>query len=81
MILKTIEQAQEHTGQPIRKILAQFGVAPATYYRWETRARASKLEDRCVQPHRSALPPHPAEVQAVCAFALEHPAMGYKRLA
>lgn len=81
MILNTIEQAHKHTGQPIRKILNQVGVSPATYYRWEARAREDQLEDRFVQPHRHALPPTPQEVQAVCAFALEHPAMGYKRLA
>jgi len=81
LILKTVAQAYVHTGQPIRKILSQLGVAPATYYRWEARAETGQLDDRFAQPYRRSLPPTPEEAQAVCAFALEHPAMGYKRLA
>ncbi|MDR7543654.1 MAG: integrase core domain-containing protein [Armatimonadota bacterium] len=56
-------------------------MAAATYYRWEARAQTDALADRSVPPRRQALPPTPVEVDAVCAFALRHPTMGYKRLA
>ena len=39
------------------------------------------MADQVIVPRRQALPPTPDEVAAVCVFALDHPAMGYKRLA
>ena len=56
-------------------------MSPATYYRWKEREQAGRLTDRVVTPRRPPLPPTPAEVQAVKAFALAHPPLGYKRLA
>ena len=81
MILQTVQQPHERTRQPIWEVLEPLGIPPATYSRWAARAQASQLADRFVQPHRHAPPPIPEEVQAVDAVALEHPAMGYKRLA
>jgi putative transposase len=80
LILKTVEQAQERSGQPVTAVLNELEFPRATYYRWKERAQAGQLEDQVVVPRRQALPPTPEEVAAVCGFALAHPAMGYKRL-
>lgn len=80
-MLQTVEEAHRLTGRPLRQILGDLGLASATYYRWENRAQTDALADRTVTPRRRALSPTPAEVDAVCAFALRHPTMGYKRLA
>ena len=80
MILKTVAQARERSGQPVISILSQLELPRATYYRWTGRAQAGQLEDRVVVPHRKALPPTPHEVDAVCDGALTFPATGYKRL-
>lgn len=87
MILETVGQAQERSGQPVRTILNQLPLSRATYgrrpgtpYRWQERAQSGHLADQVVAPQRHALPPMPDEVAAVCDFALAHPATGYKRL-
>jgi transposase InsO family protein len=61
-------------------MLEQLGLPRATFYRWQERAEAGTLADRVVVPRRQAPQPTPHEIQAVRDFALEHPAMGYKRL-
>ncbi len=81
MILDAVEQACALSDRPRAEILAHLGLPPATYYRWMQRAESGGLEDRVVVPRRRAAPPTPEEVAAVCRFALEHPATGYKRLA
>lgn len=81
MLLHTVAQAQARSDQPTRAILAQLGLAPATYYRYQARARADALADRRSPPRRRGVPPTPEEIAAVCTFALSHPTMGYKRLA
>ena len=80
MILRTVEQAQARSGQSVEAILAELGLSAATYYRWQAQAQVGRLADQVMVPRHQALPPMPDEVAAVCAFALNHPAMGYKRL-
>lgn len=80
MILKTVAQAQERSGQPVTSILSQLELPRATYYRWEKRTQVGQLADRVVVPRRQALLPTPDEVDAVCDGALTNPATGYKRL-
>ena len=75
-----VERAQVRSGQSLNTILEQLGLPRATYYRWVDRAESGALADRTVVPHRKALPPTPEEVAAVRDFALDHPALGYKRL-
>jgi len=75
-----VQQAQERTGQSVDEILTQLRLPGATYYRWKARQQEGWLADRVVVPRRRVLPPTPKEVAAVCAFALTHPQMGYKRL-
>ena len=80
MILDTVGQAQNRSGQPVTAILNKLDFSRATYYRWQGRAQSGDLADQVVVPQRQALPPTPAEVAAVCDFALAHPMTGYKRL-
>ena len=51
-----------------------------TYHRWTNRARQNQLADHIITPHREAIPPTPAEVGCVRAFAETHWGLGYKRL-
>lgn len=81
MLLETVHQAQERTGQPVAQILAHLGLPSATYYRWQARREEDCLADQVVVPRRQALFPTLEEVAAMCDFALAHPKMGYKRLA
>jgi putative transposase len=80
VILDTIRQAQARTGEPVEMILAQVGLPPATYYRWQARKQEERLADVVVVPHRQVPLPTPEEVGAVRDFALACPQMGYKRL-
>jgi transposase InsO family protein len=80
LILESVQQARERSGRPVEEILAQLGLPAATYYRWKSRAQEGRLADRLVVPRRQVLLPTPEEMAAVCAFALAHPQMGYKRL-
>lgn len=81
MILSAVAQAVERTGAPVETILAGLGLSSATYHRWLHRAAAGQLADRTAARRRQPLLPTPVEVAAVCAYAGEQPAMGYKRLA
>lgn len=80
MLLQTVAQAQVRSDHSTRAILDQLGIAPATYYRYTARAQTGTLMDRWAPPRRQVVRPTPGEVEAVCAFALDHPTMGYKRL-
>lgn len=53
----------------------------ASYFRWLERAATGDLADGVVVPRRAAVPPTPAEVEAVTGYARDHPLLGYKRLA
>jgi len=79
-ILRTVDTAHTQSGAPVRALLPPLGLPRATYYSWVTRQAAGTLADRPVLPIRTLLLPTPDERAAVCAFALAHPAMGYKRL-
>jgi len=81
LILETVERAQVCTGRSVTEILAGLDLSSATYYRWKARARQGLLKDQVVVPRRQGLPLMPEEEAAARAFALAHPAMGYKRLA
>lgn len=82
VILKTVQQAQVHCPErALEAILGDLGLPSATYFRWVERAATGHLADRVVVPHRPAVPPTPAEVEAVTGYAHDHPLLGYKRLA
>lgn len=81
MILETVARAQAHCPQrPARDILADLGLPPATYYRWQERVAVGTLADEVAPPRRVAVPPTPQEVEMVRTFTLAEPPMGYKRL-
>lgn len=80
MILAVVEEAQARTGAPVEGILAQVGLPPATYYRWQEREQEGRLADVVVVPQRRVPLPTPEEVAAVRGCALDYPPMGYKRL-
>ena len=81
-ILATIAQVQEWCPEKnLDAILNDLGLPPATYRRWCERAEYKQLADHIVVPHHDAVPPTPAEVACVRAFAERHFGMGYKRLA
>jgi putative transposase len=80
LLLDEIEKAQARSGQSAQAVLKQLGLPRAPYYRWLERAERGTLADQLVIPHRKGLPPTPEEVAAVRTFALDQPAMGYKRL-
>jgi putative transposase len=79
-LLALVPRTRERTGWSVRRILARLGVAHATYRTWVARAARGALAD--VRPAAPALDAIlPAEVAAVLAYALAHPADGYRRLA
>ena len=80
LILQTVHQAQQRTGEPLTDILKHLGVSRTTYYRWVERLEEGCLEDKIVVPHRRIPPPTPREIDLVCSYALMYPKMGYKRL-
>lgn len=61
--------------------MAQLGLSEATYYRWQAREQDGGLADQVVVPGRRVPAPTPRESLAVRDFALDHPQLGYKRLA
>jgi hypothetical protein len=80
LILETVRQAQERTGEAVEHILAQLGFPSATYYRWQHREEEGHLVDTVVVPRRRVPVPTSEEVDAGCSWALIHPLTGYKRL-
>ena len=81
-ILATIARAQQLCPErSLTAILADLGLPPATYYRWQERAQQHQLADRVVLPSHTALPPTPQEMECVVHGAHRHLLLGYKRLA
>jgi transposase InsO family protein len=78
-LLAAVAQAREQTALPLARILAEVGLDAATYHRWRALAAGGVPAMRTRRPTRR-LVPTPAEFEAVCQWALQHPAMGYKRL-
>ena len=66
-------------GGGVRWALAQLGLSPATYYRWQRQVRDGRPSERF--DHRPERGPLPEEAAAVLAYAQAHPRDGYRRLA
>ncbi len=79
-LLATVERAQEHSSQPLGRILSELGLTRSVYYDWLEREKAGNLADRLVVP-RSPLSALPEEIEAAVAYARAHPREGYRRLA
>lgn len=58
----------------------RLGLSRPTFYRWRRRRAEGRLADQVVLPSRPRVPPTPAEVAAVAAYAGGHSLLGYKRL-
>ncbi len=87
-MLESVRQALVRTDQSARQILSALGVSPASFYRWLKPQEEQK--ESAVKEHKERAPrvaritgprPTPDEETAVRAYALEHPRLGYKRLA
>jgi putative transposase len=76
-----VRTTKARTGQSDAEVLAQLGLPPATYYRWEGRAAEGRLADQIILPTHAGLWPTPLEESAICRYAQAHPRTGYKRLA
>jgi putative transposase len=77
VILETVEETRERSGWTITGIVDALGLSRSLYYAW--RRRASRLDD--ISPPGYLLDRAlPEEVEAVVAYALEHPREGYRRL-
>ena len=78
-LLAAVAQARAQTPLPLATVLATLGLDAATYHRWRAHATAPAPAPR--GPRRSRLlMPTPAEREAVCQGARQHPLLGYKRL-
>lgn len=84
-----MEQARHRTGLPLGRVLAALGLDAGTYHRWRAQAAATPSPAGIPSPtpeasvgRRTRVPaPTPAEREAVRQSALQHPLVGYKRLA
>lgn len=84
-MLDTVRQALLRTDQSARQILSALGVSPASFYRWLKPQEQQEQRQESALKHRTlrvADPrPTPDEETAIRGYALEHPRLGYKRLA
>jgi len=75
-VIELVDRTRRRSGWPVKRTLRELGIAPSTYFAWI--ARPSLAASYRVPKGLSA--PLPEEKAAVCAFALEHPGDGYRRL-
>lgn len=74
--MQIVTQTRQRSGWPVHCTLAALGVPRSVFYEWR---RRDNLHDRAGIPNRV----HellPEERQAICAFALQHPRVGYRKL-
>jgi putative transposase len=76
MVLQIVIQSKRRSGWPVSRTLAALGVPRSVYYAWVTR---ECLQDRVSTPCR-AYELLPEERTAICAFALQYPKIGYRKL-
>ncbi len=74
-----VHQTQQRSQWPVESILACLGVPRSVYFAWRAQAHSGQLEDlpRSPQSYDRLLPD---EVEAIKAFALSHPKVGYRKL-
>lgn len=74
-----VQTTQQRSQWPLEPILACLGVPRSVYFAWRARAQSGQLQDlpRCPQSYDRLLPD---EVEAIKAFALSHPKLGYRKL-
>ena len=74
-----MHRTQQRSQWPLEPVLGCLGVPRSVYFAWRARAQSGQLEDlpRCPQSYDRLLPD---EVEAIKAFALSHPKVGYRKL-
>ena len=74
-----VELTQRRSQWPLPSILCSLGLPRSVYFEWHRRAQNGQLADsvRTPQSHDRLLP---VEVEAIKAFALRHPRVGYRKL-
>ena len=74
-----VQGTQQRSQWPLEPILACLGVPRSVYFAWRARAQSGQLEDlpRSPRGYDQLLPD---EVEAIKAFALSHPKVGYRKL-
>ena len=75
-VMQIVGQTKQRSRWPVYRTLEALGVPRSVYYAWLDRER---LEDRVGQPCR-VYELLPEERTAICAFALLHPKVGYRKL-
>jgi transposase InsO family protein len=78
-VLDLVELTQRRSQWPLEPILACLGLPRSVYFAWRARAQQGQLEDlpRTPASYERLLP---EEVEAIKAFALRHPKVGYRKL-
>jgi transposase InsO family protein len=71
-----VEQTKRRSGWRVYRTLAALGVPRSVYYAWKSR---QSLQDRTARPCR-VYEVLPEERAAICAFALQYPKIGYRKL-
>lgn len=74
--MQIVAQTKQRSGWPVQRTLAALRVPRSVYYAWNAR---ESLHDRCGTPYR-VYELLPEERAAICAFALKHPKVGYRKL-
>jgi transposase InsO family protein len=76
MVLEIVKHTRKRSGWSTHRTLGALGVPRSVYYAWRAR---TNLHDRAGTPCR-AYEVLPEERAAICAFALKHPKLGYRKL-
>lgn len=74
--MQMVVQTKRRSGWPVQRTLAVLGVPRSVYYAWK---RRESLEDRASKPCR-VYELLAEERAAICAFALQYPKIGYRKL-
>ncbi|MGH8525256.1 MAG: IS3 family transposase [Gammaproteobacteria bacterium] len=75
-VMQMVVQTKRRSGWPVQRTLAVLGVPRSVYYAWK---RRESLEDRASKPCR-VYELLAEERAAICAFALQYPKIGYRKL-
>ena len=75
-VIQIVVQTKQRSGWGVRRTLTALGIPHSVYYAW---LRRDNLEDRSIQPCR-AYDVLPEERAAICAYALQYPRIGYRKL-
>lgn len=75
-VIELVDRTRVRSGWPVKRTLRELGIAASSYFAWTVRPTLAAA----YQMPKGLCEPLPQEKAAVCAFALEHPDDGYRRL-